>query len=561
MNRHPSSRTGSLFGPRRALATLCVASMTLASCANFQVASRQESALPSGAPSPAGPFIAEQEQVDTELTKEIDEILLALQSPYDSVAMAAQTRAEILASDLDAGIMLLTMMRSPRAGSVAAERARLPASLAGARPRNDGQPAIQDSWGGSNLARWTNAILRWELLREIDHEAFTDTGCTPPTIPPAPANQARGRQLPPWHNAALNLRNSKNTSLAEETGSSADESSGDGAYEVDPRSLSNLIDAPPTPPAVDFSAYGHCIIERTASAWQQADGRLDATLRAAFGDIEQNALQWLKRRSLPVDDHGMLGADDVSLRSASAWTGKPASNDVVSANGVVVSVRSTGVYVSTRPALLGSAVLEGTRTTCAWPGEKIVVFTGLTTTLPLAAWTSGLRAMMSTIERCELEVTNAARDSVRVAIDSGVRWYLVQPVLRRLVSQQRAPVTVVHQARGGAMSLLPIAMVADVRGDTCGVEAHLRHDGVVLRGGGSPTTLLSWAERDAFEKITKAGVDTAARCGADGVARVYVDDPNVDWGLIVRTLERLSWPQVCAMEPCLLTRLIVGTDS
>lgn len=550
----------SLPRPFGAAALVLALSWSLASCALFQ----KPSADAGGAAgvSEGAQTLTVVEDVDHALTQEIGELLLALRSEDAQVALAAEARAEILALDLDAGILALTQMRSARAGAIARERARLPDSFEGSRGAREGSGS--DSWGGATLARWSSAILSWELLRRIDTAALEDTGCVPPEAAQvsADARNRSARALPPWHEAALGVEGGAAVeAAASSTAAGEGEGSGDGAYENEAVSASGFFDREQTLPAADWASYGACVLERAAQAWEAADARLSPTLRAAFGEVGASAKTWLTQRSLPVDDHLILGARDVSLRGAAVWTSLPAGDEPVVANGVIVAIRSTGVSVTLRPSQSGRAALgdvSGGR--CAWPGERVVAFEGLTQSLSASSWAAGLERLNAAILVCEQEAASLTRDGARVLIDAGVRWQRIQPVLRRMVALKRAPLALAYASRGGALSTLPVELVADQRGDACGVEARLRADGVVLRGGGASTTLLSWAQSDAFEKITQAGQELSARCGEEGVARVYVDDSQVDWGLIVRTMERLSWPQVCEKGPCLQTRLIVGTE-
>lgn len=527
----------------RALAILSLGTTLLASCVK----------PPAQAPSTAlvvpPPPLTEAEDVDHALAQEIDALLLGVQSTDPIEALAATTRATALAADLDGGIRLLTLMRSPRAGALARERARLP----------DPEEPVADAWSAAQLVRYVDGLLRWEIYGQVDPAAFAESGCVPP-----PARESTIATLPPWHRAAMPSTDSARGDGAESNASAAHEGSGDGAYDDEtPRSARGR-----RAPAVEALAdnrgdWGRCVIRVVDQRLQEADARLTPTLRAGLGAFYENARSWLDERVLPIDDSELVGATDPRLRGAAAWTGLPHEAQFVSANGVIVAIRSHGVYVTTRPSLHAAQVLRpGDAPPCAWPGTLVYSAESLTRPLPLASISSGLQRLSAAVEGCEASLSSAARDGVRASIDAGSRWFWVQPVLRRLVAQRRAPGLIVYSAQGANTSLLPVELVSDVPGDRCGIEAHLRNDGVVLRGGGAPTTtLLAWAESNAFQKLSAAGKEASERCGTDAIARVYVDDANVDWGLIVRALERLSWPQVCTQSACLRTQLIVGSEN
>lgn len=509
------------------------------------------------------PPLVEVEPVGDALTREVDRLVRAVSNERAAGLDdgPAHQEARALARDLDAALKVLTVLRSPRAGSLAVQRLRLPDPL-----END----TTDAWGGSALARWTHALRQWELHGRPTVEAFADLHCDPPAAP-SELQGRTGRTLPPWQRAASRRHASAHGETSEEDPASPvdeDASSGDGAYD-------DLRDtAPATSPlgraladfehdaAKDYEAYGRCILERTDAAFEATDAAFTPILRAAMGALHTNAHAWLRERALPIDDGQMLGADDVRLRAPSAWTGMNAGAGTVSASGVIIAVRSTGVSVAARPAVRGASVLSGANgERCIWPGIEVLPLAGVGRTIPLATLARGMDAMIETIHVCEEELAGVSRDGVRAVIDAGVRWNAVAPILRRLLSVQRSPTLLVHEAQGGQLSALPVESLADVPGTLCGVEAHLRRDGVVLRGGGADTQLLSWSDSNAFQTLTQSARESATRCGeGQSTVRIVVDDPSVDWGLTVRVMERMSWPQACGEQPCLRTVLLVGSD-
>ena len=453
--------------------------------------------------------IREAEDVGLSLHEELNELLLALASEDVVLAESARARAEVLARDLDAGVRLLTLLRSPRAGALARARARLPGlgALSEDGAVEGSQPVVRgDSWGGEVLSQWVESILRWELYGAVEVSSFSGMDCDAEALTP---------------------------------------SSAAGAGVV----------------VVPSAAFARCVLERVDAAFQASDARLSPTLRAAVGELAAVGRAWTIGRVLPVDDRGVVGDEDASLRSSLAWTGLSEDEGHVATPRVFIVLRSTGVWVSQRPAVSGASIFEEGGQACAWPGERVLSFSGLTGVPSLSEWSSALEGMESALSSCERSSSGGARVSLPFVVDAGVRWSRVQPVVRRAVALRRAPVFIARSAGAGQLSLLPVEAVASVRGDRCGVEAHLRSDGVVLRGGGASTSLLSWAESGVFSRLSDAGREVASRCGSSGVARVYVDDANVDWGVVVRVLERLSWPQVCASGPCLQTWFVVGEES
>lgn len=522
--------------------------------------------------------LVEVEPVGNALTLAVNQRTAALRDEQAQgvVEGPAWDAAVALARDLDAALQVLTVLRSPRAGSLAIERQRLPDAPDGAPtsggPTADGRDTpSRDTWGGSALALWVHALRAWELDGRPQRDAFVALQCDPPHTDSTAQQGSRGRTLPPWQRAATRaatLAGAGAPTDDREAPLDEDASSGDGAYD-DRRDT-----APATSPlgraladfehdaAKDYEAYGRCILERIDTAFAATDAALTPILRAALGDLHANAHVWLRERALPIDDGQMLGASDVRLRSPSAWTGLSASAAAVSASGVMIAVRSTGVSVAARPAVRGSSVLQGSNDErCTWPGIEVLPLRGVGRTIPLADLSRGMDAMIEAIQLCEDELASVSRDSVRAVIDAGVRWGTLAPILRRLLSVQRSPTLLVHEAQGGQLSALPIVALPDVSGALCGVEAHLRRDGVVLRGGGAETHLLSWSDADAFQRLTLAASQSADRCGStQSTVRVLVDDPSVDWGLTVRVLERMSWPQACGERPCLRTVLVIGRD-
>src|SRR5699024_7327883 len=123
----------------------------------------------------------------------------------------------------------------------------------------------------------------------------------------------------------------------------------------------------------------------------------------------------------------------------------------------------------------------------------------------------------------------------------------------------RRPRLLVRDVQEGALSGLPVSLETQTQSGVCGVEAHLRRDGVVLRGGGAPMHLVSWTDRDAFVQLTEQAKQVVERCEERPVVQAVLDEGTVDWGLVVRVLERMSWPQVCEEgAPCIESVLVVG---
>lgn len=498
------------------------------------------------------PPLIEVEAVGDALRMEIDRV----------VASDDQQAIDALAADLRPAVQLLALLRSPRAASLAQELTRLNASDA----------LQEDSWGGRTLLRWTYALHQWELRGTPDTTALEDLQCEAPPRQ-KPANGTTG-SLPPWQSAARHRAptTTNNDIDGHTTDSDEEATSGDGAYDepadTQPAEspLARAIADLEHEQAADYQAYGACVLLRIDTAFRTADQALTPLQRASFGALYDGAHQWLRQRALPIDDGELLGANDLRLRSARAWTQLPSADESYNANGIIVALRSTGVSVSYRPAVHGVDVLQASpasasaNPSCFWPGIEAFAFAASGRETPQAVLNEGLSALRSHYQQCETLSSAGAHEGARAMIDAGLHWEQVSPVLRQLVAMRRPPTLLVHEAQSGLLSALPVEVVPEVRGTECGVEAHLRRDGVVLRGGGAPVSLLSWSEANAFEQLTRSAKDSVARCEEPPLIRIVVDDPSVDWGIIVRVIERMSWPQSCGDQACLRSALVVGTN-
>lgn len=518
-------------------------------------------AIGSSTPSDTSPPLVEVEAVDDALRTEVDLRL----DERDEAGLQA------LATDLTPGVQLLALLRSPRAAALAHELGRLPPATA----------LDEDSWGGRRLLRWTYALLQWELTGTPDHAALQDLHCVAPERREA-ADETNAATRPPWQAAARAAQpdadvdpetgtdqsdaTQRKASEEDEEDEEDESTSGDGDYS-DPEDTLQPPDrsqaarawaAFEREQAADLEAYGHCVLERMDAAFQGADEALTPLLRASFGTLYQTAHAWLLRRALPINDNVLLGVDDVRLRSARAWTGLTSSEASYHTTGLMIALRSTGVHVAFRPAVFGAQVLEKSEPSrCSWPGQEVLQYAAGGRATPQSVLREGLEALQREVETCEQQATSG-QAGTRALIDAGLQWEAIAPVLRALVSTQRSPTLLVHEAQSGRISALPTELRPDVPSTTCGVEAHLRRDGVVLRGGGSSVRLLSWSEGDAFAQLTAASNEAVERCAETPLVRVFVDDPSVDWGLIVRVVERMSWPQACGDGACLRSALIVG---
>lgn len=542
----PTDFRALIFGS--CLLALCSLSL---SCGTLSTRER-----PTEKPSPSP--LVEVEPVDDELRRHIDLLL----ETDDTEAMAQ------LAADLVPGVRLLALMRSPRAASLARELQRL-------SPDENLPP---DTWGGPPLVRWASALQQWERNGTPDLHAFSDLPCDPPEL--HALEDASNDTLPPWQYAAQTLRtkhdeaahggaapsNHENDTAANAHPSPDDASSGDGdAYEdEDLPPQTDAVEAPLLAPeqSADISEYGVCILRHIQTAFDTADAGFTTLQRASLGNLKDTAHHWLQGRALPIDNRELLGAADVRLRSARAWTRLPASTEPFLAQGLVVALRSTGISVSYRPAITGAAALgvpsPASSAACLWPSEEFFSFSaGGDRDLSTQTLEDGLTALTQRITQCEQSPFAGVREGTHVLVDAGLQWRSLAPVLRQLLAIQRPPTLLVHEARSGTLSALPTDLATDVPGILCGVEAHLRRDGVVLRGGGASVSLHSWSDAETFEALTHAATAAAERCEEPANIRVFVDEPTVDWGIIVRVIERMSWPQSCEDQPCLRTTLVV----
>lgn len=508
-------------------------------------------AVGSATSSETAPPLVEAEAVDDALRTEVDRRL----------AERDEHGLQELSVDLTPGVQLLALLRSPRAASLAHELSRLPPSTS----------LDVDSWGGRQLLRWTHALLQWELTGAPDYEALHDLYCL---APEGPRKVDTDVTLPPWQAAArASLSEGNGEPSASDQGTPApndvdetEPTSGDGDYSepedtrqpADRSQATRAWAAFEREQAATLRAYGQCVIERMDAAFEGTDKELTPLQRASFGALYETAHSWLLRRTLPIDDGALLGADDIRLRSARAWTGLSSVDPPYHTTGLMVALRSTGVHVAFRPAVFGAQLLEQAEPPrCSWPGREVLAFTAAGRQTPQSVLREGLDALTQELDACEQHAPNR-QAATRALIDAGLHWEAIGPVLRALVSTQRTPSLLVHEAQSGRLSALPVELRSEVPSTTCGVEAHMRRDGVVLRGGGSPLQLLSWSEGDAFTKLTEAAHEAVERCAEAPLVRIFVDDPSVDWGLIVRVIERMSWPQACGDRPCLRSALIVG---
>lgn len=310
----------------------------------------------------------------------------------------------------------------------------------------------------------------------------------------------------------------------------------------------------------DVQKFAECVLRNVDTSFQQADQSLSALQRASMGDLGARARAWLMRRALPLSGVEIGADEDLTLQLARAWTGLEDAGEVFVAEGALIVLRIRGVQIAYRPSSFGEAVFaQGQSHRCTWPGEEVFAFASGGAAPPGDALKAGLEALRSLYELCESVGPDYAQGRANVAIDAGVKWGAVGPVLRELLLIKRPPNLLVRDVKTGALSGLPVALEAQMRGSVCGVEAHLRRDGVVLRGGGAPMHLVSWTDKDAFTQLTKQAQQAVKRCSERATIQFVMDEESVDWGLIVRVIERMSWPQVCEEgASCMESVLIVG---
>lgn len=350
-------------------------------------------------------------------------------------------------------------------------------------------------WNGAQLLAWVQALQDWELRGAPDVAAFEGLGC---------ADHARDLE--------------------------------------------------------DLPKFAECVLRNIDTAFAQADRSLSDLQRASLGDLSGRARAWLVRRALPLPHVEIGDPSDVTLQLARAWTGLEDADDAFLADGAVIALRIRGVQVAYRPSVFGEAVFsDGQSHRCAWPGEDVLRFASGGVAPGGDALKSGLADLRTLYTLCEAKGPDYARGRANVAIDAGVKWNAAGPVLRELLAMRRQPHLLVRDAKANVLSGLPVVLEAQARGSVCGVEAHLRRDGVVLRGGGAAMHLVSWTDKDAFVQLTEQAKKAVARCGENTVVQVVMDEETVDWGLAVRVMERMSWPQVCTdAAPCMESVLVVG---
>lgn len=357
------------------------------------------------------------------------------------------------------------------------------------------EASVKSAWGGDRLLAWVQGLQSWELTGAPEASAFEGVGCAEHAEDPA-----------------------------------------------------------------RWDRYGECVLRNVDTAFQQADASLTALQRASMGDLAGRARGWLKHRALPLLSVEIGGADDVTLQLARAWTGMEEGEDAWLADGALIAVRIDGVHVAYRPSLFGEAVFsEGHSHRCTWPGERVFAWSSGGNAPQEDALNEGLAAMRTLYGSCAKAGPEYAQDRANVVVDAGVKWNALAPVLRAVLEMKRQPQVLVRDVNTDVLSSLPVEWARQGRSGFCGVEAHLRRDGVVLRGGGAPTHLVSWTDTDAFAQLTTQAVQAVDRCEGLPVVQVVVDEPSVDWGLVVRVVERMSWPQVCTDgAPCMETVLMVG---
>lgn len=354
--------------------------------------------------------------------------------------------------------------------------------------------APEDDWGGQALLLWVQGLRHWELTGRPEPTRFEGLGCEAPT--------------------------DEGATLRE---------------------------------------YGVCLLRRISTAFDDAEQRLTPVQQASMGNLSSRAHAWLVRRALPIGKEELSGAADASLQLARAWTGLDASEDTFEPYGAVVALRIRGAYIAYPPSVFGVEVLEpGETTRCTWPGEEIIGYASGGSLLSEDEFNARSSAFRERYEACAALGPEYAQDSTIVAIDSGLRWNAVAPALREILELKRRPKLLVRDVGSGQLSGLPSGLAAQSAGDVCGVEAHLRRDGVVLRGGGAPMYLVSWTDKDAFTQLTDQAKEVVARCDTPPTVQIAIDDDSVDWGLVVRVIERMSWPQVCDDGPCIESTLVLG---
>lgn len=353
----------------------------------------------------------------------------------------------------------------------------------------------EDTWGGAQLLAWVQAVQAWELEGAPDVGSLGGLGCA---------------------------------KLAE-----------------DPDAL---------------SAYGACVLRGLDAEVSRAQASFTDLQHASMGDLSARARAWLSQRALPLVDMEVGDAEDVGLSLARAWTGLASEDDTFLVEGAMIVLRIQGVRVAYRPSVFGEAVFEeGVSARCTWPGEDVLDFASGGVKPGEDAMDAGLQRMREAYEVCGKVGPKFAQDRANVVIDAGVKWNAIAPVLRELMAMHRRPRLLVRDVQEGALSGLPVSLETQTQSGVCGVEAHLRRDGVVLRGGGAPMHLVSWTDRDAFVQLTEQAKQVVERCEERPVVQAVLDEGTVDWGLVVRVLERMSWPQVCEEgAPCIESVLVVG---
>ena len=285
---------------------------------------------------------------------------------------------------------------------------------------------------------------------------------------------------------------------------------------------------------------------RVAIAAAPIAATISRELDAAAVPGELAPVAWLDDPQLQLA-HQLFATSDVAAERMAA---RPALR--------VVAVTSGGVRVALRPALgidreQRSVVWRDEQATWDWPGRTAFAFPGLggwplaserETTLPsLRAAVEGLHA---TLEEqgwpAWVDGSPAAR-RVSVLIDRETPWFLLGRVLRTLdpLAEEGMTLHLWNSARG-SLSALPVATSNRPRPGAA--RLRVRADGFVLEHSSlSGAQLVSLTDREPLLTLHRA---VAALRAASPDRRlppidVIPEDDRVDWGLIARALELLSW--------------------
>ncbi len=304
-----------------------------------------------------------------------------------------------------------------------------------------------------------------------------------------------------------------------------------------------------------------CVVRTLDAQFQQLDASLSPPVKQLAGDVAKVGHRWLGQRVVRIGQ-SIVSADQVRFQPIRLWTGLSEEEQTVAVPLLSIVADKQGLRVGVDGGWIGFSALGNQEQReiadfCCLSSAEAELIAWRSTSESSKWGTRQLETLGNRLAVCAAMIGEDQRQtSVTVAIDAEWAWRDVLPLVKWIQNQSVTAYWVGSAGRTKAVSALQIPMMAPVSDGACGARVHVRDDGVVFRGMGTSTQLVSWSDTDALARVTAIGRETAKRCHNHTQIRVYIDDDDTDWGLITRVIERLSWPQVCDAPGCITLRIV-----